>query len=262
MSELTKRPVVVLAGAGGLSYSLIRALHQKGFPVAAVFSRNPDLARHKIQMPQIPIVDYTTRGLEADVLILAVPDSKMLETARQVCADNRFSCVVHCSGSAKMKILEDINPEYGVIYPLQTFTPGREISFENVPVFWEGSSPESAFVLQKISEGLSSQSKYLDSESRALLHTGAVFANNFNNFLALIASHFAEKAGQSPDIYQPILEETLAKLRLISAEKAQTGPARRKDSETIERHLAILRAHFPEWEELYQVFSQLISKSF
>lgn len=262
MSELLKQPTIALAGAGGLSYSLIRALHQSRFPIVAVFSRNPELARNKIQMPQIHIVDYTSRGIEADVLILAVPDSKMLETAKQVFALNRFSSVVHCSGSAEMKILEGINSEYGVIYPLQTFTPGREVDFENVPVFWEASSPQSALFVRAISESISSQSKYLDSESRALLHTGAVFANNFNNFLALIASHFAEKAGQSPDIYQPILEETLAKLRLIPAEKAQTGPARRKDSETIERHLTILRAHFPEWEELYQVFSRLISKSF
>jgi predicted short-subunit dehydrogenase-like oxidoreductase (DUF2520 family) len=254
-------PSVVIAGAGGLCYSLLRAMLGKGIIVKAVISRNPETAKDKIQLPEIPIVDYQAKGMEADLLILAVPDGKLEETARQVCSLNAIGCVVHCSGSASVQILQDIQPNYGVIYPLQTFTPGREVSFTDLPVFWESGSSHSEGLIQHFSEILSAKSCFLNSESRALLHTGAVFANNFNNFLALIATHFAEKAGQNPSIYQPILEETLSKLRVIAPDKAQTGPARRGDFETIERHLGILKAHFPEWQTLYQEFSDLIGKT-
>jgi hypothetical protein len=121
-----------------------------------------------------------------------------------------------------------------------------------------GAMPKSGFAA-------SSQGKFVAKAIAAALNgqptPGAVFANNFNNFLALIATHFAEKAGQNHGIYQPILEETLSKLRVISPDKAQTGPARRGDKETIERHLGILKAHFPEWQPLYEEFSKRIEKT-
>lgn len=260
-SRAFNAPTVIVAGAGGLSYSMLRALLGKDVLVKAVISRNPEQAKIKLNLPQLEILDYQAKNLVADILILAVPDGKLVETAQQVCDQNSIGCVVHCSGSAGVHILQGILPDYGVVYPLQTFTPGREVSFDDLPVFWESGSSKSAEIVRHFSEILSSRSKLLDSESRALVHTGAVFANNFNNFLALIATHFAEKAGQNPGIYQPILEETLSKLRVISPDKAQTGPARRGDKETIERHLGILKAHFPEWQPLYEEFSNLIEKT-
>lgn len=251
---------MVIAGAGGLAFSLVRGLIRVGYPVQAVISRDPEKATLKLGITDLPALPYSTRGLEADVLILAVPDGKIQETAREVCGQNAIRCVVHCSGSADMNILEGLGLPYGVVYPLQTFTPGRSVEWDQVPVFWESSDPGWEMGIQRLAHDLSGRAIPLSSEKRALLHTGAVFANNFNNYLAFIASRFAEHAGQSGDIYQPILEETLAKLRVISPEKAQTGPARRGDQDTIRKHLELLHAQFPEYETLYRVFSDLIGK--
>lgn len=257
---MASKPSVVIAGAGGLAFSLVRALIRAGYPVRAVISRDTEKASLKLGIPDLVVLPYSTRGLEADVLILAVPDGKIQETAREVCARNSIGCVVHCSGSADMNTLEGLGLPYGVVYPLQTFTPGRSVEWDQVPVFWESSEPGWESVIQQIAADLSGRAISLSSEKRALLHTGAVFANNFNNYLAYIASRFAEKAGQSGDIYQPILEETLAKLRVISPENAQTGPARRGDQETIRKHMELLHTQFPEYETLYRVFSDLIGK--
>jgi predicted short-subunit dehydrogenase-like oxidoreductase (DUF2520 family) len=256
------KPVILIAGAGGLAYSLARALRHKRLEVKAILSRNPELAAQRLDIPGQRVLSYSEKNLKADLLILAVPDTRIVETARKVCEGNEISCVVHCSGSANLSVLKDLAEDTGVMYPLQTFTPGREVSLDKVPLFWEASTAQAAEKLKHLAEILSEKAIPLDSEQRAILHTGAVFANNFNNFLAFIAHRFADKAGQKGDIYQPILEETLAKLRILPPEKAQTGPARRKDQETMEKHLELLKKHFPEWTDLYSIFSKRISEQY
>jgi hypothetical protein len=39
----------------------------------------------------------------------------------------------------------------------------------------------------------------------------------------------------------------------------QTGPAIRHDEGTVERHLALLKAH-PEWQDLYQAMTRSIQQ--
>lgn len=262
MDDSVKKPVILIAGAGGLSYSLIRALRKKDFEVEAVLSRDPEKAAQKLELPDQKVISYAEKNLKADLLILAVPDTRIVETAHKVCEGNQVTCLLHCSGSANLSILRSVKSDIGVLYPLQTFTPGREVSLENVPLFWEAATVEVEKQVKHLAQALSKKALSLDSENRAILHTGAVFANNFNNFLAFIAYRFAEKAGQQGEIYQPILEETLAKLRILPPEKAQTGPARRHDEATLEKHLHLLQTHFPEWADLYSIFSKRIADQY
>ncbi len=56
----------------------------------------------------------------------------------------------------------------------------------------------------------------------------------------------------------PLIENTLLKIKTISPAEAQTGPAKRKDTKTIEKHLQMLEDK-PQLQELYKKLSALIT---
>jgi predicted short-subunit dehydrogenase-like oxidoreductase (DUF2520 family) len=73
------------------------------------------------------------------------------------------------------------------------------------------------------------------------LHLAAVLVNNFTNHLATIAQDYLTTAALPFNWLLPLLEETVAKLKEQPALTAQTGPAKRNDQTTIQRHLELLK---------------------
>ena len=68
----------------------------------------------------------------------------------------------------------------------------------------------------------------------------AVFVNNFTNHLYEIGSEICEENQVSFDILKPLIAETANKIMVLSPQEAQTGPAKRNDTATIEAHEAFL----------------------
>ena len=59
------------------------------------------------------------------------------------------------------------------------------------------------------------------------------------------------------NLLKPLIFETATRLKNTSPAVVQTGPASRKDVETIEKHLQILNEH-PKLHKLYQAISDSI----
>jgi predicted short-subunit dehydrogenase-like oxidoreductase (DUF2520 family) len=156
-----------------------------------------------------------------------------------------------------MNLLAPHFREYGVLYPLQSISAGRETDWTKLPLLIEASSPEVLDRMIILAGSLSGSVHEVDSKRRLRLHLAAVFANNFSNHMARIAYRILEEGGEDPGLLLPILEETFEKIRDMGPAAAQTGPARRKDAETMEKHLEVLRGH-PEWEKLYTFVSRSI----
>ncbi|MBC7875069.1 MAG: DUF2520 domain-containing protein, partial [Ferruginibacter sp.] len=57
----------------------------------------------------------------------------------------------------------------------------------------------------------------------------------------------------------PLIQETASGLYKISPRDAQTGPAIRHDSETIHKHLELLKAH-PQLKNLYILITESIQQ--
>jgi hypothetical protein len=55
----------------------------------------------------------------------------------------------------------------------------------------------------------------------------------------------------------PLIQETSSRLSDSNASVAQTGPALRNDTATIEKHLDLLSAH-PQLKEIYMLFTKSI----
>ena len=77
-------------------------------------------------------------------------------------------------------------------------------------------------------------------EERLKLHLAAVFCNNFVNHLYVLMEDYCRQEHISFNLLKPLIAETALRIETISPADAQTGPAVRNDTNTIEKHLHML----------------------
>ncbi len=190
---------------------------------------------------------------EADFYLLCVPD-RAVQRVSGLFAGYK-GIWLHCSGALSPEILSESHQRFGVLYPLQTFSRDHELSLSDVPFLIEGSSDEVTRTIGDLAGSVSSSVHRMDTSSRLAIHLAAVFANNFTTHMVHVAQQILEARGIEPELVVPLLNETFHKLSLLKAADVQTGPARRGDVETMQRHIRLLKEH-PEWEKLYTFISR------
>ena len=79
-----------------------------------------------------------------------------------------------------------------------------------------------------------------DDDTRLKYHLAATMVNNFTNYLFAQAESFCKKENISFAVLQPLMEETVIRLRNISPHETQTGPAIRNDLDTLKKHRELL----------------------
>lgn len=191
----------------------------------------------------------------SDIIIVCVSDNAIEEVASRLPQSNAI--VVHTSGSMPMDILQSHTKFYGVMYPLQTFTKGVFLNYEEIPVFIEGMNDNVMKKLKTIAALFSKDIREADSVSRLKLHIASVFACNFINALARISKDLMDESGIDFSALKPLMKQTINKLDVLSPKEAQTGPAVRGDSMVINQHLEMLSSR-PEIQNLYQQLTDII----
>lgn len=195
---------------------------------------------------------------EADIYMLAVTDGAISEVARQLRGRNAIA--VHLSGSSPIDALNDCRLR-GVIYPVQTFTKGIPLNYSEIPLLVEGSTPEVTETLWELAGKMSSKRIAADSEQRRKVHLAGVMASNFPNHLLLLAQMQLETEGFPLDLLRPLMEETLNKAFEKGPYEAQTGPARRNDQMTLNKHMNMLDAE-TRTKEIYRQISSSINDTY
>lgn len=252
---------IVLIGAGNLATNLGVALRSCGHQVPQVYSRtiaSATLLARKIgaeAVARLQDIDGT-----ADLYVLALTDKAAETLAPEICSRNRQAIFVHTSGSLPMGIFRGFAERYGVIYPMQTFSKERIVSFSEIPCFIEAVDEKTLSVIETLCGQLSGSVKRADSETRRHLHLAAVFACNFSNHCFEIASRLLERHGFDFRVMYPLIDETVAKVHGMSPADAQTGPAVRFDRNIIGRHLRLLEDE-PELKAIYELMSEDIHKT-
>ncbi len=84
--------------------------------------------------------------------------------------------------------------------------------------------------------------------------------NNFTNYLYQIGSEILKDDNLPFDLLKPLIVETASKIETLSPEKAQTGPAKRNDIKTIEKHLHLLGNS--RYRKLYELFTEEIKQNY
>jgi predicted short-subunit dehydrogenase-like oxidoreductase (DUF2520 family) len=247
-----------LIGAGNVAQHMGKALSVSGVEIAQIYSRNWQRANYlSSQLSSEAISDFEALK-PAGIYILAVSDQAIPEVAAAISsyipAD---SLVVHTSGGTPSAFLAAHFQRYGVFYPLQTFTAGREIAFREAPLCIHAGSEADLAALEQLGSRISARVYRIDDQQRQWLHVMAVAVNNFPNHLYTLAAEVLTDHNLSFDLLRPLILETARKVQEASPGPMQTGPAIRGDRATIAAHLHLLD-EYPQLKELYAVITKSI----
>ncbi len=249
---------ITLIGSGNVATHLGAALKNAGHQIMQVWSRNlQNAALLAYHLKAEPIDDLTQIHQNTDLIIIAVKDDAVKSVASFITLKNVL--VVHTCGSVSLQTLKNYFADCGVFYPLQTFSKTRELDFFSVPLCIESAGKNSTKVLLELGKTISNNVTYIDSAQRKTLHLAAVFACNFPNFLYEVAADLLAKQQMEFSLLKPLILETASKVQSFLPAEVQTGPAKRRDTQTMAAHLELLR-HHPEWQQLYTLLSQGIIK--
>ena len=228
---------VVLIGHGNVGSHLAQVFtNTKGINLLQVFSTRKFESDNPLV--SIKITSLAEVNKTAEVYIIAVPDDVISEVTNILPLENRL--VVHTSGSVSMNEI-DTKHRRGVFYPLQTFSKGTTVNFSEIPVCLEAENKLDLILLKKLGQLVSKNVSEISSKERSEMHVAAVFVNNFVNELYHISEDIMKEHNLDFELFKPLIKETANKIQSLSPALAQTGPAKRNDNKTIERHLGQLK---------------------
>jgi predicted short-subunit dehydrogenase-like oxidoreductase (DUF2520 family) len=247
---------LILLGAGNLAWHLGPALRDAGYRILQVFSRTEDHAR---SLASRLGVEWTTDegGLnpEAGILLFCVSDRAIPELLCKI--ELRNVMMIHTAGSIPVDVFRGIAREYGVLYPVMTFSKERSLDVSAVPFCIEGSTPESTAVLEKMARKLSGRVCRMDSGQRKIIHLAGIIASNFSNHMYRLSGEMLRSEAMDFDLLRPLIRETALKVMEMDPASAQTGPAFRHDDDVVQEHIDLLRDN-PELQKIYTFVSDSI----
>lgn len=253
---------IVIIGAGNVGGHLAKRFEENGVEVLQILTRHWD--KHKglnhILKAQF-ITSFDLLDTNADAYILAVNDSSIEEVAEKIKNIAKNKLIAHTSGATAGTILKPYSNRFGILYPLQTFSEIREQDWENLPVCVDANNEADLNFLHQLALVLSPKVYEITDEQRAILHVAATFVNNFGNYLFQIAEEIVVAENIPFQLLKPLIVETAAKVQIHAPADMQTGPARRGDIKTIQKHLSFLKK-YPDFYQLYETMTELIQKKY
>jgi predicted short-subunit dehydrogenase-like oxidoreductase (DUF2520 family) len=191
------------------------------------------------------------RGIALDepspaLVLLCVPDRAIAEVAAEIPVG---PWVAHVSGATPLGTLGPHERRFS-LHPLQSFSRAR--GAEQLDGVWgavTAESDEARAVAHWLAATLGLRAFDLAEEGRVAYHAGAAMASNYVVTLRAAAGSLLEAAGAPPEALDPLVRG------VVDGGFELTGPIARGDWETVESHLAVIRAERPELEELYLVLA-------
>jgi len=181
-------------------------------------------------------------GDDPELVLLCVPDRAIAEVAA---ATPPGPWLAHVSGATPLAALDPHTRRFG-LHPLQTFTRGRGAEqLDGAFAAVTAETKEAREVGAWLARTLGLEPFELADEKRAAYHAGAAIASNYLVTLRRAAGSLFEAAGAPPEALDPLMRRT------IENDFELTGPMSRGDWETVDAHVAAIRAERPELEALY-----------
>lgn len=246
---------IVILGGGNVAYHLTNALLQNS-AVNVVQVYNRSLEKINCFQNNTSITNNLSELKAADIYILAVSDNAISGLSSALNLKNKL--VVHTSGSMAMDELKSVSNK-GVFYLLQTFSKERKIDFSTVPICIEAETEKDLLLLETLAKSISKNCYGINSNQRKSLHVAAVFVNNFVNHLYHIGHEICGQNKVPFEILLPLILETANKITTLPPFEAQTGPAKRNDTKTIEKHIAMLPKN---QQEIYTLLTKSIYNTY
>ncbi len=191
-------------------------------------------------------------------MIVAIKDDAISEFARDL---GEVKCIItHTAGAIPMSEIANSNKLFGVLYPLQSLRK-EMVTVPPLTMLVDGNMPESKKVITEFASSIADTVLEANDSIRLKYHLAATIVNNFINYLFTQVESFCKRENISFAALQPLMEETVFRLRNISPGKTQTGPAIRNDQETLNKHRQLLLT-YPSLLEFYEKFTKEIQNCY
>ena len=241
---------ISFAGAGKVASALCKKIYETGIKIDLIVSPSEERGRYLAGSCEASWSSDPEFPSTTEIIIVAVPDHRLKNVLENLRC-HTGTLVVHTAGSIGLEVFPEHIKNKGVFYPLQTFSPDRNVDFTALPFLLESSDRQSDAILEELAESIGGKICFVSSEQRAMIHLSAVFICNFTNHMLTRGKEIAEKTGVPFEIFFPLIRETMSKAMDLGPEKSQTGPAVRDDQNTIERHMDLL-SFSPELKKIYR----------
>jgi predicted short-subunit dehydrogenase-like oxidoreductase (DUF2520 family) len=262
-------PTTFVVGAGPVATALAGALRLGGVPVLGLWARKPPTARAAGSTAGVAAFSSAPPDilLEARVVLLAVRDSAVAEVAQMLVGTglvNKRHVLLHCAGAVSAQELlgsvADKVGGIGTLHPLQAIADGK-LAMRTLKgaVFGVEGDDNGRATATALVGALGGIVLGLDSSQMASYHCAAALASNYIVSAIDAAAQVLAGAGVSPtqaaQALVPLAEGALRNVAAKGTTEGLTGPVRRGDAQTIQRHLEAL-ANKPDVAQLYRALAR------
>lgn len=250
---------IVIIGSGNVAAVLGRKFRAAGHKIVQIAGRNASAASALAYEWDTVSTNYLSAiNRNAEVYIIAVTDEAIGDVIREMKLPGKV--VAHTAASVPKEILKNVTEHYGVFYPMQSLRKDMK-KLPDMPVFFDGSDDLTKKKLKILASSVS-EDKVTEAgdDARLKLHAAAVVVSNFTNHLYTLAEEYCRQEGLDFKLLLPLIEETALRIKDISPKEAQTGPAIRHDSVTIQKHLELLKNH-PQLKNIYILLTESIQQT-
>ncbi|OQX99555.1 MAG: hypothetical protein B6I24_02320 [Bacteroidetes bacterium 4572_128] len=250
---------IVILGAGNLATHLAKNLSFQKNEILQIYSRTKKSAKILANFLKTDFTnDLNKICKNADLYIFSLKDEFIKDILEKINLRNKF--FVHTAGSLGINIFQNYTKNFGVFYPLQTFSKNTYIDFKNVPICLEANNEKNLKILENLAKKISYRIFFINSKKREVLHLSATFSCNFVNHFYAISNEILKKNNIPFDILRPLIFETSKKIEKNLPLKVQTGPAIRNDKNIIKKHKEKLNFYSSNWNKIYNFVSDDICK--
>jgi predicted short-subunit dehydrogenase-like oxidoreductase (DUF2520 family) len=254
---------LILVGPGRAGSALARSWNAAGGRLRAVVARTPASAEAAgLRLgaeASLPVEGAA--GLEADVLVLAVPDDAIEAVAFSLAGRVSTRWVFHLSGALEAGVLEPFRKTgaaIGSLHPLAPFTGKEGETWRGAFIAVEADG-DAAAEGERLARELGGRGHRIGASGKPLYHAAATLAAGGTAALLAIATKLWQNAGL-PEA------EARGALSLLSRRAAEavgsmpfaealTGPIARRDVGTLRAHTKALREN-PEAAALYAALAE------
>jgi predicted short-subunit dehydrogenase-like oxidoreductase (DUF2520 family) len=260
---------LAIVGAGRVGRALGRDLHEAGWNISVVVSRSAAGARKAVRAIGAgqPFSELTRLILGACVVLIAVPDDKISDVAKQLarlgCEEWRGKVVLHTSGALDSSVLEPLaklGAATGSLHPMQSFSSRMAPPLSGVWMVMEG-KPAALQMARRIARSVGGLPVRLRGSDKLAYHAANVFVAG--HVLALLEAGVAilTRAGfsrrQASSALLRLSRQVLQNFEKFGPAASWTGPAARGDFGTIAAHARALRSFPREYQEAYAAIHRL-----
>lgn len=249
-----------IVGTGNTAWFLATRLVKSGHTCKGVYGRNIVHATELADAVNAPSLDRISDIKDdADACILAITDHAITEVASGF--SFKHTVLIHTAGSVSREALEPYAENAGVLWPIYSIVRDNLPLHNNVPIAVTGNNAYTDHILQQLASSVTDISYTVSWEQRQWLHLCAVLCNNFTNHMMAVSEEICHSQHIPFSLLYPIISQTADRVSQASPRVLQTGPAKRGDMITIEKHLQLLQQN-QDWQELYKALTASIDKMY